>query len=211
LEICGEGAPLDFQLILASTTGESEVVFHQVWSPKVEGLKVIDVHVPPLRQRKEDVSALAAFFVQEQRREGGTSARGVSSAVLEILERHRWPGNVRELKNVIEFAGIQAAAQNTHEITPAHLPHTLLHSGETTPESFGKYNYRYHLARTEVWLTHLATIQHKRVSKTDLARELGYNDRFVLTRRLQRNFRDFPSLVPEFPDVAELFGVSVPR
>ena len=63
-------------------------------------LAVVAVHVPPLRERKVDIPALATYFAERMGR--GTFAQ--SPALLEQLERHDWPGNVRELRNVVERA-----------------------------------------------------------------------------------------------------------
>ncbi len=82
-------------------------------------LNVIPVHVPPLRERKEDIplladSLLAQFSLRQQR--GPTS---ISQEAMEILMRYRWPGNVRELENVIERA---VALETTDELTSTSLP-----------------------------------------------------------------------------------------
>ena len=61
------------------------------------GLRVIHLHVPPLRERREDVVAIAEFYLKQSKR----NIR-LSPAAWEALERYRWPGNVRELHNVIE-------------------------------------------------------------------------------------------------------------
>jgi len=63
-------------------------------------LAVVATHVPPLRERKADIPALAAWFADRMGRGGFAQ----SPALLEQLERHDWPGNVRELRNVVERA-----------------------------------------------------------------------------------------------------------
>jgi DNA-binding NtrC family response regulator len=63
-------------------------------------LAVVATHVPPLRERKADIPALATWFAERMGR--GTFAQ--SPSLLELLERHDWPGNVRELRNVVERA-----------------------------------------------------------------------------------------------------------
>ena len=67
-------------------------------------LNVIPIHLPPLRERRDDIALLTAHFIQKLARETGKDVRGVSPEVLTLLERHRWPGNIRELENVIERA-----------------------------------------------------------------------------------------------------------
>ncbi|OGL10539.1 MAG: Fis family transcriptional regulator [Candidatus Rokubacteria bacterium RIFCSPLOWO2_02_FULL_72_37] len=67
-------------------------------------LNVIPIHLPPLRERREDIPPLVAHFIQKISAELGKSVRGVTPEALAILEQHRWPGNIRELENVIERA-----------------------------------------------------------------------------------------------------------
>jgi DNA-binding NtrC family response regulator len=63
-------------------------------------LAVVAAHVPPLRERKADIPALAAWFAERM----GRGSFAQSPALLDQLERHDWPGNVRELRNVVERA-----------------------------------------------------------------------------------------------------------
>ncbi len=65
-------------------------------------LNVIPFHVPPLRERKEDIPALAAYFLEEFARAYGRKPKELTPQALEALEAHHWPGNVRELRNLIE-------------------------------------------------------------------------------------------------------------
>ena len=65
---------------------------------------VIPIHLPPLRERREDIALLAPHFVAKISAELGKPTKGVSPEALAILENYRWPGNIRELENVIERA-----------------------------------------------------------------------------------------------------------
>ena len=65
-------------------------------------INVIPIHVPPLRERAEDIQAMVAHFVSEFSADMGKDIRQVTAEALEALERYAWPGNVRELRNVIE-------------------------------------------------------------------------------------------------------------
>ncbi|MCB9567645.1 MAG: sigma 54-dependent Fis family transcriptional regulator [Myxococcales bacterium] len=67
-------------------------------------LSVIQTRLPPLRERREDIPALAAHFADLLGESIGRRVEEISSAALEVLSRYRWPGNVRELRNVIERA-----------------------------------------------------------------------------------------------------------
>ena len=67
-------------------------------------LNVIPIHLPPLRERREDIPLLVAHFIKKMSAELGRPTRGVTPDALAILESYRWPGNIRELENVIERA-----------------------------------------------------------------------------------------------------------
>ncbi|MGO4259033.1 sigma 54-interacting transcriptional regulator [Lysobacter sp. TAB13] len=74
-------------------------------------LNVLNLHLPPLRQRREDIALLARHFATYFAREFGRDDVGFSSAALDRLLRHDWPGNVRELKHVVERAVLLAGAR----------------------------------------------------------------------------------------------------
>ncbi|HVO96796.1 MAG TPA: sigma-54 dependent transcriptional regulator [Bryobacteraceae bacterium] len=81
-------------------------------------LNVFPIPLPPLRERKEDLPALASALLGELNRKHGTKVTDVSKEVLERFRAYHWPGNVRELRNVMERAVI-LASEGT--ILPAHL------------------------------------------------------------------------------------------
>ena len=71
-------------------------------------INVINVDMPPLRHRRDDLESLAHFLLTEANRTLGKSINGYTPAALEKLKAHSWPGNIRELKNVIERAVLLA-------------------------------------------------------------------------------------------------------
>lgn len=74
-------------------------------------LNVVEIVVPPLRERLEDVPALVAHFAERMMAGGGVPARGFSDDALQRLQRRSWPGNVRELRNAVERLLILANAK----------------------------------------------------------------------------------------------------
>jgi transcriptional regulator with PAS, ATPase and Fis domain len=82
-------------------------------------LNVIQIVIPPLRERQEDIEPLAKFFIDHYNRKFKRHIEAVSPESLELLLTHDWPGNVRELRNAIERAMI---LEETAMITPASLP-----------------------------------------------------------------------------------------
>jgi DNA-binding NtrC family response regulator len=67
-------------------------------------LKVVDLHLPPLRERKEDIPELVGLFIRQLNLHMGANITDVTPRAMEALMRHQWPGNIRELRNVIERA-----------------------------------------------------------------------------------------------------------
>lgn len=82
-------------------------------------LKVVEIRLPPLRQRKGDIPLLADHFLQLYCREMGRPPAGITEDALKMLIQYSWPGNVRELRNVIERAVIVLRGQS---IDREHLP-----------------------------------------------------------------------------------------
>ncbi len=74
-------------------------------------LRVVPLHIPPLRERPEDIEVLARHFVDRYAGELGSCARHLAPATLERLEAHPWPGNVRELENAIKRALVLATGE----------------------------------------------------------------------------------------------------
>ncbi len=85
-------------------------------------LNVIAVTLPPLRQRKEDIPALVAHFVDKYSQENGKPVTGVSPSALQALLDYDWPGNVRELENVIERGVVLATGDFIdRDLIPDHV------------------------------------------------------------------------------------------
>jgi DNA-binding NtrC family response regulator len=78
-------------------------------------LNVVEIHLPPLRERLEDIPALVGCFIQKYNREMGRTVTGVGPFVMEALKAYHWPGNIRQLRNAIERAMVFADG-NTLEI-----------------------------------------------------------------------------------------------
>jgi DNA-binding NtrC family response regulator len=90
-------------------------------------LNVVAVELPPLRDRKGDVAALASFFLSRYAAENGRTIEGFTDDALARLTAYSWPGNVRELENVIERAVVLC---NEPRIEVKHLPPTLVPQAE---------------------------------------------------------------------------------
>ena len=85
-------------------------------------LNVVNIHVPPLRERKDDIPLLAAAFIKEFAGENGKSIEGIHEKARSRLYAYEWPGNIRELRNCIESAVVMC---QTKTIMVDDLPPTL--------------------------------------------------------------------------------------
>jgi two-component system response regulator HydG len=83
---------------------------------------VIPIHLPPLRERREDIPLLVKAFINRARRQTRKPLTGISDEAMDLLTSHDWPGNVRELINVIEYAFVLCLEG---AIGPEHLPATF--------------------------------------------------------------------------------------
>ncbi len=101
--------PIDIRVIAATNIPPLEAVqAGRLREDLYYRLNVLTVHLPPLRDRLDDLPLLAQAFVTEFARDMGKPVAGVSDEALTALRAHRWPGNVRELRNAMERATIVA-------------------------------------------------------------------------------------------------------
>ncbi len=91
-------------------------------------LNVIPIHLPPLRNRREDIPMLADHFTKIWNGSHNKKIEGISSQALGLLMDHPWPGNIRELENTMEHACVKTSSE---ELQPTDLPHTLREQAKT--------------------------------------------------------------------------------
>jgi len=97
-------------------------------------LAVVPIHVPPLRERTDDIPLLAGHFLREASARFGRKPKSLSAAAVEALEAYRWPGNVRELKNLIERLMILSPSE---EVQREDLP-SEFREGELAETAVGQ-------------------------------------------------------------------------
>jgi DNA-binding NtrC family response regulator len=122
IERLGSNRPIDVDVRFVSATLrplEDEIAEGSFREDLFFRINTVPIHLPPLRERREDIPLLAQAFLREFSRERGKEIEALSDDTLEVLERHSWPGNVRELRNVIERAVVFCRESR---ITPEHLP-----------------------------------------------------------------------------------------
>jgi two-component system response regulator PilR (NtrC family) len=85
-------------------------------------INVIPISLPPLRERREDISLIAEHFLHKFNEQMGKEIVGISHQAMDLLQAYDWPGNIRELENVLERA---VALEPTPSILPDSLPSTI--------------------------------------------------------------------------------------
>lgn len=95
-------------------------------------LNVVELQVPPLRERPDDIPFLSSHFIEKFSRENNREIEGINPIALRLLQNYRWPGNVRELENVMERAVLVCRG---NQIESAHLPSFLTEGQDTSVDS----------------------------------------------------------------------------
>jgi two-component system response regulator HydG len=112
--------PVDVRIIAATNRDlEEEISRGGFRSDLYYRLNVIQLHLPPLRQRAEDIPLLVRHFLERRIDGNGAPAPVVAEETLDVLNCYEWPGNVRELENALERAVVVAQGAR---IRPADLP-----------------------------------------------------------------------------------------
>ncbi|HET7785208.1 MAG TPA: sigma-54 dependent transcriptional regulator [Myxococcales bacterium] len=134
-------------------------------------LNVVEVTVPPLRERSEDVEALANRFLAFFSR---AASRELSPAALQALRSYPWPGNVRELRNAIERAVILSAGR---VLEPQALPERIAAHGGSLPQVGGDFTVE------EVEREHILRVLSRTATLEDAARVLGIDASTLYRKR----------------------------
>jgi len=121
-----EEEPVDVRIIAATNQDlETRLATGEFREDLFYRINVLPIHLPPLRQRREDIPLLVEFFLQKYCKEMDLAAKQISVEAMQMLESYDWPGNVRELENLIERA---LALTHAETITTRDLPvHLLTH------------------------------------------------------------------------------------
>ncbi len=172
---------VDVRLVAATNRDLARLVEEQRFRDDLYyRLNVFPIHVPPLRERPEDIPALVRFFVQRLARPMNRHVEVIPTETLEALRRYAWPGNVRELANLLERAMILSKGR-TLEVPLAELerrrPRAHHEDGASTLEDVERTHIRRVLGETN-WMLGgprgaAARLGMKRTTLQSLMRRLG--------------------------------------
>jgi DNA-binding NtrC family response regulator len=137
-------------------------------------LNVMEIHIPPLRERPEDILPLATHFIGLFSRQKSR----FSSTAMACLTSYRWPGNVRELRNAMERAALLSRGEI---VLPEHLPTRIVTNAGAAPLEPGDAHRLEQIEREAI----LKALRNNRYNRTETAKELAISRR-ALTYKLQR-------------------------
>jgi Nif-specific regulatory protein len=150
-------------------------------------LRVLEIVVPPLRKRSEDIPVLAEYFLDKYCKETGRRYDGFDQDAMRVLIGYRWPGNIRELKNVIERAVVLGNGQYIQE--QDLLLSTLNTTGESgirTADDDIPKDVFIPLSLEDMERNHIVrTLEHLQWNKSLAAKQLGI-ERTTLDRKIKR-------------------------
>ena len=127
-------------------------------------LNVLNVHIPPLRERAEDIPLLVDHFIQKYNDSGGLHIKGITPPALKMLINYRWPGNVRELENVIERSMVMT---DNARIDVQDLPESISRNESDGDEG----------AETECSIKKMEKMMEKKLIRRALERTRGNKSR----------------------------------
>ena len=192
----GDNFPIrvDVRLIAATNKNlEEEVKQGRFREDLYYRLSVIPIHLPPLRQRKDDIPLLAEYFLKNFSEKVGKKIHAIAPRTMALLQAYHWPGNIRELENVLERAVI-VAPEDT--LLPEHLPSRF----EGVKDLFAEVVEQGNLSLADVERLYLLNVL-KRLggNRVKAARELGIS-KATLWRKLKEYGFEESQMVKEPTD-----------
>lgn len=171
--------PIDVRVLSAT----NRVLTEEVAARRFRGdlyhrLNVVNIEMPPLRERRDDIPRLATHFLQRFASKAGRPVDGISDAAWRYLKQYDWPGNVRELQNTIERAVVLGSSA---EIVPDDLPEALLDRG--SPSAGAALDLHGAVRDTKIRAIHEAVRQTR--NYVEAAHLLGVHPNYL--HRLIRN------------------------
>jgi len=182
--------PIDVRIMAASNEDLERAVAHGRFRDDLYyRLRVVEINIPPLRERPEDILPLARFVVHRLSQRLKIPKLTLDASCLDHLQRYPWPGNVRELENALERA---AVLSEDSRIRPIDLPPDLLDLGAAN----GRIPASPTRSLQEVERRHIrAVLEHTGNNRSQAARILGIGDT-TLWRKLKAMERDRLSSEP---------------
>ena len=170
------GLQPDIRIIAATHRDIRKLVQQQTFrSDLYFRLRVVEMTLPPLRERGADIKALANFLLEKSSRQLNRSQLKFSRSALDAIRRYPWPGNIRELANTIERAAILCESDT---ITPDLLSIDHQISSHSKAQTDNQENLS-----LEEYFRHFVLEHQDRMTETELAKQLGISRKALWERR----------------------------
>lgn len=164
---------LNFRLVCSTNCNLEELVTQDRFRQDLYyRINVIELYIPPLRSRKEDILPLANYFIDQANRKYGCSVTGIGKTVRNYLEAYSWPGNVRELAHTVERMCIHTRSGQIDEATLQIFPRLIQVQMDIDDERAVGDTVAGRRARSERELI-VETLQKLGGNKTQAAKQLG--------------------------------------
>jgi DNA-binding NtrC family response regulator len=183
--------PVDFRLLSATNAHLPTCVDEQRFRADLfYRIYVIDIRVPPLRERMRDLERFIVHFVKEFNEATGKKVEGIEPDVLALFQRYSWPGNVRELRNVLEHAvimadGAQIGLRHLPASLQAQMPSSVEEQPARTPKPPRLWDLKAELARLEKSMVEAALVE-ARGNQSQAAKALNVS-RDILRYTMKRH------------------------
>ncbi|MEA3467888.1 MAG: sigma-54-dependent Fis family transcriptional regulator [Thermodesulfobacteriota bacterium] len=182
-----DSVAVDVRIIAATNTNLAEKVTDGSFREDLYyRLKVVEVKLPPLRDRKGCIPILVHHFLSLFREKLNRNIHGISAQAMEVLTRYSWPGNVRELRHVIERACVLCEGST---ISLEHFSEEILKSKTPPGKQPASRTHQSSIATLPPYISEkeeiIDALKHARGNKTKAARMLNI-DRSTLYRKMQR-------------------------
>jgi two-component system, NtrC family, response regulator AtoC len=198
----GKTIRTDVRIVAASNQDLKQMVVDRTFRDDLfYRLNVIPVHVPPLRDRREDILLLVNHFLRKYNKDFGRQVQGVTSEALALLTHYHWPGNVRELENVIE----RLVVLSRHRIldiedmpldlksVQGQLAHDLFTTGADLRQAKAEFERHYIVQ----------TLERCGWNQTEAAKRLGIHRNTLLTKMDMLQIRPTASSESSTPKTPE--------
>ncbi len=186
---CNEDKGIDVRVVAATSRKLEQMVANgQFREDLYYRLNVVAIHLPPLRERREDIPILSEFFLRELCQANRVPALNIDPDLMRYLEDFSWPGNVRQLRNCLESMVVMARGPVLRiDDLPRGLPESYLQP--TINGAPGKDHSLEELQRTAI----LRTLQEFNGNRTRAAEALGISVRTLQRRLKEWDLREEPN------------------
>jgi transcriptional regulator with PAS, ATPase and Fis domain len=200
-----KGVPVDIRLICATNKNLKEEIKKGNFREDLYfRIKVYEIFIPPLRERKEDIHGLADYFLKDFSGKSLRSATAIADDAMELLLSHTWKGNVRELRNVLESALLKADMEDSE-----HLPIEIQHNTERSLQTSLTLNQGIKIEKEMNRL--FVDVAEKALAgtmgnKKEAAVLLGLKDDETLRYKLKTIRKNYPDLLEDKRCIRNFYG-----